>query len=389
MVVIMVQRNIIYVVDKMNIYQRKSKGFTLLEMILVIAIMGMILVAMSKYAVIKVDQLKRDRMALQIQQIENAAMAYYVSTGTWPGTTAGVACGTAATNLSSSILISSNYLPASMIKSPYGTSYKYSCPTLNSSPLAAYLVSSGTVGAITGPASAQIIASMVPGGYVSNYPLASDPKNGVNSQVIVPGQNLNNARSVNFAGIYKSGACVPAPTCPLGMSPTILVTPAAVSGVNDAPVTCTSATDPSTCTNVVVNPVSSFTAFARGNSSALPDVDPNVLDCEVVNTPQTAKCSDATMTPPAGGTNAYASVSATDPVGTTYWRVCLSVITQKGRVIVKPTTTDATPVPIPYAFNQGRLMGSILAITRCAPTTGDSPSGSPISVWTPNKNWNP
>jgi hypothetical protein len=56
--------------------------------------------------------------------------------------------------------------------------------------------------------------------------------------------------------------------------------------------------------------------------------------------------------------------------GTLYWRVCLSVSTDQGLVD-----------PIGSATNQGMMMGSVVAITRCVPNQGnENPSGS-INVW--------
>ena len=61
-----------------------------------------------------------------------------------------------------------------------------------------------------------VIAGELPVAYVSDK--YGDPYVSgnvyVTAQVTTPGQNLNNARSVNFVGIYHNGACVPVPNCP-------------------------------------------------------------------------------------------------------------------------------------------------------------------------------
>jgi len=164
--------------------------------------------------------------------------------------------------------------------------------------------------------SAQMIAATVP--------LGTSAATGVNAQVQIPGQNLNNARSLNFAGIYYAGSCVPAPVCPLDMTPKIFVSPAGVSGVNDepTPANCspTSPYDPNTCA-AQVYPLSSFTAFARGDASGNPVSPgaPNVtgagpLDCKVTADPTELGCE--------------ADVDGSSSVGAgSYWRVCLYVRT--------------------------------------------------------------
>jgi prepilin-type N-terminal cleavage/methylation domain-containing protein len=285
--------------------KRRHSGFTLLEMVLVLVIVSTIIALITNYGTNRMSQYRRDRAALQMQQILSAGMAYYINQGTWPATLAA---------------LQPTYIPSNVV-SPYGVAYGVSS-TSSSSNFSVTL-------SVAQNSDALIIAG--------ELPLATVTGTGpyiVTGQVLVPGQNLNNARSVNYAGIFANGTCVPVPTCPGTMTAAIYVAPAAVSGVNDVP-TCTGSTA-STCSNVPVYPVSSFTAYAVG-----PGATPAV-------------CSGSSG-------NAAACPGET---GATYWRVCLNVITEKGTV--SPAGGSA----------QEQLVGSILAVTRCVPGGGDKPNGN-------------
>ncbi len=348
---------IIYAVDdehmKSNLH--KPKGFSLLEMLLVMAIMSAILLMVVGYGTQRMEQFKRDKTALQMQQIMNAAMAYYTSQGKWPV----AACDAAATGLS--VLQGAGYITANMLKSPYATNYQISsqCST------GMLLLGTDALKATN----ALIIGGSIPGGHVVGT-------TSVYGQINIPGQNLNNARSVNYAGIYSGGGCVPAPSCPPGMSPSILVSPVSVSGINDAPTGCTGGLNsPAGCSGNVY-PISSFTAFARGDATGAPvlaggsvSAGGGPLDCKVTAAPGAMECNHAL--------NGVGNIPfpTGEPNTTLYWRVCLSVITEKGRVA-------------PGTDNQGRLMGSVLAITRCSPTN-ESPAGSNINVFSINGSYVP
>ncbi len=303
-------------------------GFTLIEMLLVLVIIAAILVGLLGYTQQKTESMRRDRTAMQMQQIENAAMAYYVSTSSWPANIAA--------------LQTAGFLPSSLGNNPYANPYfiNSDSSTGNFSVCTA-VTSNNSDNAMT---LAQTLAGMLPLGFVTD---TDDPSSSCSPNmtpttscsqtsctivtiVNIPGQNLNNARSVNFAGIYKNGACVPVPQCPGGtgsnsMKASIMVVPVSVSGVYS--------------NNSTVLPISSFTA--RATPSAM--------------TPNT--CADMAAGPQS------CNLSAPGP----YWRVCLQVITEKGEV-----TSVTNP--------QWGAMTSLMALTRCVPN--NEPSGSDFSVYT-------
>jgi prepilin-type N-terminal cleavage/methylation domain-containing protein len=334
----------------MKLISQTQKGFTLIEMLLVLVVASGMMVMFITYTQQKAGQFRRDKTALQIQEVLNAGMTYYVANGFWPHQPSHTDY-----FVFQSELVTKNYLPSPFRADPYVNAVSdYG----NNN----YLLSDDTktfkvFAPVPTLLEAQIIAGMVPGGFVRT--------SGANifyaaGQVSIPGQNLNNARSVNFANIYSSGGCVPAPVCPATMVPQILLTPVSVSGVYETP-TCSSSSDPTTCTNVITYPVSSFTAYAKGTGAN--------------NLPIAPGSGNPTNCDGSGGSACSLPGSAPlDPATTKYWRACLGVFTSKGKVA--PSANS----------NQGRLMGNILAITRCAPanstgTITESPTGSPISVY--------
>jgi len=357
---------------------QKEKGVTLLEVLLVLAIASSLFVLMLNYTTQKSDEMRRDKTVLQMQQILNAGMSFYVNNSFWPlkaATITSTLCGTTTwTDISA---LQPNYLSSSLTNNSYAQPYLINCNNVsNGGGFFAYTTANSA-------ANAAIIAGRLPMAYRTNassltaaFPPAAcqsgDDCTIVVANVNIPGQNLNNARSVNFASVYYSGSCVPAPNCPPNMRPDILVMPAAVTGVNDDPSACNASStqppyNPSGCT-ANTYPVSSFTAFARGDSNGNP-VDPNgtssgpPLDCRVTGTPNSQICWKSY--------NTTATPITSD--GTKYWRVCLSVMTEKG--LVYPASTNNYPI------QQGKMMGSIVAMTRCVPNSGnENPSGS-MDVW--------
>jgi prepilin-type N-terminal cleavage/methylation domain-containing protein len=308
--------------------QNKEKGFTLIELLLVMVIISIIIYASIGYIQQKLQQMRIDRTSTQMQQILNAGLAYYVANGSWP---------TALTDLQGT------YLPPSSVKlvNPWGNSYQIS----STAQLFYVWTQTTTVTTSSASAAANVIAGTLPLAYTS--PTAGTPPPAgtscttqnscyVVASVNIPGQNLNNARAVNFAGLYHHGACVPVPSCPVDangntMSPQIFVVPVSVSGLND--------TNSGSPANQNVYPISSFTAYATS-----PATNPNA-------------CT--------GGTQV--SCSPINPVaGATYWRVCLQVVTEKGTV---SSNTSA---------NWGQYV-TLMAITRCA--ISNEPSGSGFTVY--------
>lgn len=363
---------------------KKEQGFSLIEVMLVLVIVSSLMIMLLNFSTRKADELRINKTVSMYQQFQTAVLASYLTNGTWPQT-----CRPAQDNgtpLPNSFW--TNYLPGWKIPNPYGSGYTSNCTDTTF-----YILMSTKT-----PVNAFLIASRLSGAFVVNkvltsYPpvaadicsAAADINNSscqhVVATVTIPGQNLNNARSVNFAGVYHSGACVPAPVCPSGMKPAIYVMPTSVSGVNDEPTGCgrgTVGTDtPSSC-NINIYPVSSFSAFARGDTNGNPvastgsgsGLNAKPLDCAIQSTPVPVDCN----------TVAWADLPDTEPTGTSYWRVCLAVITEKGLVNAAYGSS-----PTDFNYNQGRLMGSIAAFTRCVPNNGaESPAGSGITVWSPN-----
>ena len=85
----------------------------------------------------KLRQQRRDKAAMQMQQILTAALAYYTSYGAWPGGACGfsstaILAGTntsgTSTNLAS--LISAGYLPSSAANNTYAYPYAIACDSV-------------------------------------------------------------------------------------------------------------------------------------------------------------------------------------------------------------------------------------------------------------------
>lgn len=351
---------------------KKLKGFTLLEMLLVLVIAASILAMLLTYTTQKSDQVRQDRTTAQMQQILNAALSFYNQKGRWPGS---VSNPPPASNSdtwtfvdTTSELISGNYIPpgrssaqgmTSGWANPYGVPYWTGINTSNNNFYVTTGVNSATA---SSAATMKVIAGLLPFGQAvqgtNTRPPASTTACSVGgtcnivASVPPPGQNLNNARSLNFGGMYHNGACVPQPTCPTGMTGEIIVAASDVKGVYDQP-TCTGST-PDTCTSPTVYPLTSYTAFATGSYPG---------------NSQPAACSTG------GDTNCYSTCSSPGGKCSTsgsvvtgqFWRVCLQIVTSKGTVA--PTTNI-----------WGQLSGSVLVVTRCVPT--NEPSGSDFTVWT-------
>lgn len=335
-----------------------GKGFTLLEMLLVMVIVSVIILMGTNYMQQKAQSLRIDRTAYQMQYILNAALAYYVANGTWPGASGswysvgGSSANpqkpitsilpsplqaTAATPGTPGYTGSIGYLANTPILDPwfsYGYFHGYNVDWMGIVPPNTFEVAVYMGNSTTQQAEANIIMGKLPFGYYdsgSGYLI---------SYVNVPGQNLNNAMAVNFAGLYHHGACVPVPTCPnttagggVTTSPQIFVVPVSVSGVNDP-------------SSQNIYPISSFTAFATAVSVAGGD-------------PPACNAADAVVP--------CLPISGNPPQTLQYWRVCMQVVTERGDV--ETTRTDAWGNDVTLA-----------AFTRCA--ISDEPSGSTFSVYT-------
>lgn len=316
-------------------------GITLIEVLLVLVIASSIIYGIANYMQQRALTLRMDRMTLQTQQILNAGLAYYVNRGSWPGSLnclkglGGANCvGTTA------------YLPSSLSLNPWGSAYTTSSSTATG---VFYVYSRVTqAGTTSGYAAstANMIAGRLPLAYTTAAASGTPPASGttcstattscaVVASVNIPGQNLNNATAMNFAGVYRHGGCIPVPRCPVdangtAMTPQVFVVPVSVSGVSDP------------FNNTTVYPISSFTAYARpAATNPQGCIGGEQRACQPVNAAANAR----------------------------YWRACVQIITEKGEITsTRPTMSDR--------WGQAVTLG---AFTRCAIT--NEPSGSPLTVY--------
>ncbi len=314
-----------------------SRGFSLLEMLFVLVIVTSILLMAISYVQRRTLEIRIDRTAIQVQQILNAGLAYYVANNKWPtsiyclqGTLSTDACKIA-------------YLPQSF-RSPLGSSdYALSISPANTLRVTTE-ISYAPVATI-----ATVLAGRLPLSFATNnlsstsMPVCSnsDASCYVVAEVNIPGQNLNNATAINFSGIYTHGSCVPVPQCPVDKSgttvmvPQIMVAPASISGFGTTSTNAFTTGSPSPN----IYPISSFTAYAK---------------------------------PPAPIPDACADNYKTDcPTDGTYWRVCAQITTEKG--VAKLDLAGGT---------SGKSLAnavSLIAFTRCA--IPNESSGTPYEIF--------
>ena len=309
-----------------------TKGFTLIELLLVMVIISIIVLAGTRYMVQKATSLRIDRTAIQMQYVLNAGLAYYVANGTWPGAPGGW---NLTTGFGWAGPLNGTYLPTNMVDPWFGSGYWYGVNSGGGSPPGTFLVLTYVGTSPQQQAIGNIIAAKIPFGQYNSgtgYLIA---------YVNPPGQNLNNATAVNFAGLYHQGGCVPVPLCPnttassgVTTSPQVFVVPVSVSGVNDP-------------NSSNIYPISSFTAFATAISA-------------VGGTPPACYSGDSAA--------ACTPINGNAPQSGQYWRACLQVVTQRGDVQVTNTTSS---------WGQDVTLA---AFTRCA--ISNEPAGSTFSVYT-------
>ncbi len=338
----------------------KLRGFSLLEMLLVMVIVGMILMMGINYLRQRTIAIRIDKATLQMQQILNASLAYYVANGEWPYSL-GCLQGKADIDECKGEV---KYLP-DPFPNPWGNAYRVAAPPdVNKGGV---LYAFTLIESETANTDATIIAGRLPLAYVfldakDEEPPAPGscldrPYCHVIASVNLPGQDLNNATAVNFAGLYKHGGCVPVPRCPLSpntgkpLTPQIIVAPVSVSGIND-----------NDLNGQNIYPISSFTAYAKNDNLNDPDATPKSvrpLECQ----------------PTIGGSGISSTgddCTSDDPnPSKAYWRVCLQVITEKGDI--QKTNTQTNPDLL-----WGQYV-TLMAITRCA--IENEPAGSTFNVY--------
>lgn len=338
--------------------RKNQSGFTLIEMLLFTVGLAVVLVAVIGYNISQTAQARREKAALQMQQIANAALSYYVNNGNWP--LKNTQCNTTYTEKiagsadpaydATQPLVASLYIfPRN---SAFGSPFIVWCDKNNSN---AFYISISSSNA----SDVNVLTGM----------FANTTTSGLSTvmKVDVPGQNVYNARGVNAGSIYHSGACVPTPVCPNGMSPQIVIVTSAVNGVANPPAHCTNPKDYTTCA-FITYPVSSYNAYVLGGQSGS-------------SAATLTACTNNTIEPCAQDINNAAVQS-----GVNYWRVCLQVATQNQGITIQPTNT-MTPPPAGNCATQdcsyawGQAMGNIVAFTRCQPAAENS--GANFTVWQP------
>jgi prepilin-type N-terminal cleavage/methylation domain-containing protein len=328
-----------------NSKHKREVGFTLIEILLVLVVVSMMIYGALLFYQQRTLQSHIDRTAAQMQQILNAALSYYLLNGAWP---ANIAC---LQGQGDPTLCKIAFLPAALVSPWGGVAYQ----TVASTDGALYYVYTtvSTVTAGSAPAIAESIAGSLPISYTSSDPgSATTPPNQttvckptmtsctVAASVNIPGNNLNNARAINFAGLYRNGGCVPVPQCPVDyqsgyqMTPQIFVVPISVSGFND-----------SSGSTQNVYPISSFTAYATGPALAA----------------SVPSCTNKSST----GSTSCGAISNANPTQQ-YWRACLQIVTEKG-------VLDTSSRP-----DWGDQV-TVLAVTRCA--VSNENAGSPFTVY--------
>lgn len=93
--------------------QRVPRGMTLVEIMVVIAILGMIAAAISVAVIPKLNEAKQDTARLDIKTIESAMKLYYTKKGSYPDTGTGLRALVDTQNLDK------------MPKDPWGREYVY------------------------------------------------------------------------------------------------------------------------------------------------------------------------------------------------------------------------------------------------------------------------
>ncbi|HEY0096823.1 MAG TPA: type II secretion system major pseudopilin GspG [Archangium sp.] len=76
--------------DKKTQQQRRRRGMTLIEIMVVITILGLIMAAVGVAVIPKLDEAKQDTARLDIANIHNALKLYYTKKGKYPDTGTGL-----------------------------------------------------------------------------------------------------------------------------------------------------------------------------------------------------------------------------------------------------------------------------------------------------------
>jgi len=229
-----------------------QKGFTLLELMLVIALIGVIMVfSLSIYQQQSVN-FKVDKTALQMQAWLEAARTFYTNCGQWPGTVDGtynsidqlrgytddgkgnltpvITCNGKDSDKRSGV----SYISSSMLMSPWNTAYQLYLPDSPNNPYNSqggttklFVVSTGVVNAIPNlTAILNRIAGRLPNSNAYPFPPAATPSQAI-AGILPSGPGSGGNSGVMFIKvmlvssndiILKPGAPDGPPACPSNMT---------------------------------------------------------------------------------------------------------------------------------------------------------------------------
>lgn len=99
-------------VRKAGARRKARRGMTLVEIMVVLVILGLITGAIVVAVVPRLEEARRDRAALDIQNIQSALKLYYTKKGNYPDTGAGLKA-----------LVDAQYLEK--VEDPWGNDYTY------------------------------------------------------------------------------------------------------------------------------------------------------------------------------------------------------------------------------------------------------------------------
>lgn len=346
-------------------------GFTLIEMILVMVIISVILIMLAHYYQQRAITTRVNRTVYELQAILNAGLGFYMQNSGWPPPAVDATNSIACLYGSEASPCNVAYLPKSLSSSAFGSPYlmswysPWSCPQAvngtNTTCTVFYVFTEINAGELTYAVSNSIVGKF-PLAYTvdasngkivignGNPPSQGPTCNAASTSCYVvameniPGQSMNSAQSVKFAGVYHHGACVPVPVCPLNMTPQIMVSPISVSGFNTA-------NGSGAPTDVYA--ISSFSAIAladnanKGNLDNTPSACPIVTPNGTVTDPKSPSCTSNNSGP--------------TPPSNAYWRVCLQVVTEQGNVASTYTNAGTNFPAVPW----GEYV-TLMAVTRCA-----------------------
>ena len=106
---------------KMNSGKRRQRGFTIIELLIVMAILGMLAVMVAPNLFNQADSARRDAVLSQISSLGSALDAYRLDMGQYPDTLDGLM-----RNNSGRASWNGPYLRGEVPKDPWGNDYVYS-----------------------------------------------------------------------------------------------------------------------------------------------------------------------------------------------------------------------------------------------------------------------